>query len=238
MQAIILAGGEGTRLRPLTYEIPKALVPVQGRPLTDHVLDILKKAGVTEVFLSVSYLAQKIKDYYDQNPYPGIQINYLLENQRMGTAGPLILLKRQGVSIDQNFIVVNGDNLYSLDANQWGNFHSVNSGVVTLALTEIDRDKVSNYGVMSMDGVKIIDFIEKPKVEDAPSNLISSGYYIFSPEVFDYIDEARDFLMLEKDVFPVLAKSGLLFGYKGQGQWFDTGTMERYDQVIKEWKGI
>jgi len=238
MKAIILAGGEGTRLRPLTYEIPKALVPVQGRPLTDHVLAILKKAGVTEVFLGISYLAQKIKDYYLQNPYPGISINYLIEDQRMGTAGPLILLKRQGIIPDDYFLVVNGDNLYALDLVAWNKFHQTNAGVATLALAEIDINEVSSRGVVGMEGPKIINFVEKPKVEDAPSNLINSGYYIFSPKIFDYIDQTKDFLMLEKDIFPVLAQAGLLYGFKGDGQWFDTGTMERYEKVIKEWRGV
>ncbi|MBN1779274.1 MAG: nucleotidyltransferase family protein [Candidatus Buchananbacteria bacterium] len=238
MQAIILAGGEGTRLRPFTYEIPKGLMPVHGKPLNDHVLDILKKAGVTEALLSIGYLADRIKDYYQKNPYPDIAIDYLVEEDRMGTAGPLILMKRQGMVPSNHFIVVNGDNLYSLDLDVWKDFHFSNNGAATLALAEIDINEVSSRGVAKMDGSKIIDFVEKPKVEEAPSNLINSGYYIFSPEVFDYIDEAKDFLMLEKDVFPALAKAGRLFGYKGQGQWFDTGTIERYDQVIKEWKGV
>jgi len=236
MKAVILAGGEGTRLRPLTLTIPKALVPVRDRTLTDQVLDILKKAGTSEVVLGISYLAEKIKDYFEKNPFPGIKIGYVIEQNRMGTAGPLILLKRTACRYDDNFFVVNGDNLFSLDLSAMIDFHKEHGGVATIALTAVED--VTKFGVARTKGDKIIDFIEKPKIEEAPSNLINSGYYIFSPEIFDYIDEAADFLMLEKDIFPQLAKAGKLYGFIGEGQWFDTGTPERYQAVKDNWRGV
>ncbi len=236
MKAIILAGGEGTRLRPLTYKIPKPLVPVQDKTLTEQVFEILKKAGVTQVVLGIGYMADKIKDYFARNPDEALKIDFVVEEKPMGTAGPLILLKKMGCIYTEDFMVVNGDNLFAFALDKWLDFHKSHLAVVTIALKEIDD--VTGYGVVKMVGDKIVDFREKPQPEEAPSNLINSGYYIFSPEIFKYIDETKDFLMLEKDVFPLVAKAGKLYGFVGDGQWFDTGTYERYEQVKKEWKGI
>lgn len=236
MKAIVLAGGEGTRLRPLTYTTPKPLIPVQGKTLTEQNLDILKKAGVTEVVLGISYMADKIKDYFQNHPFPGIKIDYIVEEKPMGTAGPLLILKRMGCLYDQDFIVINGDNLFALDLKKWIDFHKKNSAGVTIALSVVED--VTPYGVARMDGDKIVEFVEKPKPEEAPSNLINSGYYIFSPEVFNYIDDSKDFIMLEKDVFPAMAKTGRLYGFRDEGQWFDTGTPERYESVKKNWRGL
>ncbi len=236
MKAIILAGGEGTRLRPLTYTTPKPLIPVGGRTLTEQVFDVLKKAGATEVILSVSYMADKIKDYFSSHPDPVLKINYLVEDKLMGTAGPLMILKKMGCVYDDDFIVVNGDNLFALDFKKFIAFHKAAGGAATIGLKAIDD--VSTRGVVKMDGDKIIQFVEKPKPEEAPSNLISSGYYIFSPKIFDYVDANSDFLMLEREVFPKLAAAGKLFGFVGDGQWFDTGTPERYELVKKEWRGV
>ncbi len=141
-----------------------------------------------------------------------------------------------GCIYTEDFMVVNGDNLFAFALDKWLDFHKSHLAVVTIALKEIDD--VTGYGVVKMVGDKIVDFREKPQPEEAPSNLINSGYYIFSPEIFKYIDETKDFLMLEKDVFPLVAKAGKLYGFVGDGQWFDTGTYERYEQVKKEWKGI
>ena len=139
----------------------------------------------------------------------------------------------------------------ALDYNGKANFQAV-LGKILNEKPELRRNikdlaKEINEVIKKVNSMKLDDikkdiskyeFEEKPKVEDAPSNLINSGYYIFSPKIFDYIDQTKDFLMLEKDIFPVLAQAGLLYGFKGDGQWFDTGTMERYEKVIKEWRGV
>ena len=160
----------------------------------------------------------------------------MVEEKPMGTAGPLVLLKRMGKVFDSDFIVVNGDNLFAFDFEDWKKFHQERGGVATIALKSIDD--VASRGVVAMAGDKITAFVEKPKPEEAQSNLINSGYYIFSPKIFDYIDETKDFLMLEKDIFPALAQAGKLYGYVGNGQWFDTGTLERWQTVEKEWRGV
>lgn len=231
MRAIILAGGEGTRLRPLTYNLPKALIPVQGKTLTEHVIDVLKKLDIDEVILSIGYMADKVKDYFGDGSKFNLKIAYAVEKEPMGTAGPLILLPK----INETFIMVNGDNLFNLDFKKMLELHKKNKATATIALTKVED--VSHYGVARLEGEKILEFIEKPKKEEAPSNYINSGYYILEPEVFDIV-KGKDFAMMEKDIFPKLAKEGKLFGYKDDSQWFDTGTLENYEKVKKEWKGI
>ncbi|MFA5021491.1 MAG: NDP-sugar synthase [Patescibacteria group bacterium] len=235
MQAIILAGGEGTRLRPLTYEIPKALIPLQGRTLTEQVFDIYKEVGVKDIILSVSYLADKMIAYFGNGSKFGFAIQYLREDKPRGTAGPLLMLKEQSKPLDQDFFMCNGDNLFSLDLNKMVEFHRNNKAVATIAL--VKAPDPTQVGVVKMQGDLILDFVEKPSRQQAPSDYANSGYYVFSPKIFDYLPQ-KDFVMLEKDVFPVLAKAGKLFGFKAEGQWFDTGTPQRYDQVQKEWRGV
>jgi NDP-sugar pyrophosphorylase family protein len=231
MKAIILAGGQGTRLRPLTYEIPKALIPVNDKNLTELVLDILKKYNITEVILSIAYLKEKIIDYFKSGEKHNLSISYLEENTPLGTAGPLIILNQKNEQIKETFFMVNGDNLFNVNLNEMLDFHKKNNATATIALSKVKNPR--SYGVAVLDGDKISSFIEKPK--DPPSNYINSGYYILEPEVFDLVKD-KEKAMMEKDVFPVLAKQGKLFGFKCDKLWFDTGTPERYDQVKKEWK--
>lgn len=230
--AVILAGGEGTRLRPITLEIPKPLVPIKGKPLMNHIFDLLKKYGIKDVVLSIGYKKDKIIDHYKKDNQ-GMNIIFAEEDVPLGTAGPLKLVAKQ-LRNKGTIIVTNGDNLHDLDIKDMYEHHKKAKALATIALTTVEDP--SAYGVARMSGLRILEFVEKPKKEDAPSNFISSGFYLIEPEVLDMIPEGK--AMLEKDVFPKLAKMGKLFGYPFSGQWFDTGTMERYETVIKEWKGI
>ena len=181
MKAIILAGGLGTRLRPLTYKTPKALLPFQGRTLTEQVLDVLKKSNITDIYLSIGYMADKIKDYFGDGSKFGVKITYVEEKEPLGTAGPLNLLKK----LESSFVMLNGDNLFNADFNKMLEFHKKNKAVGTIALTQVDDP--SHYGAARMEGDRIIEFVEKPKKGEEPSNLISTGYYILEPEVFDIV---------------------------------------------------
>ncbi|MBU1164040.1 nucleotidyltransferase family protein [Patescibacteria group bacterium] len=234
MKAIILAGGEGTRLRPLTYTTPKPLIDVQGQTLTEHVFDILKKYNITDIILSLGYKAEKIKQHFSDGAKFRLKINYLIEEKPMGTAGPLVLMKQIGCEEKEDFIVINGDNLFALDLNKMLEFHISHDGIATIALTKVDD--VTHYGIAKMDDDKIVDFIEKPAEENAPSNYANSGYYIFKPEIYKYIPD-NDFVMFEKDVFPKLASDEKLYGFKSNAQWFDTGTFKRYEDVKNNWQG-
>jgi NDP-sugar pyrophosphorylase family protein len=228
--AVILAGGLGTRLYPVTREIPKPLIPVQGRTLTEHVLDILKEHGVREVILSVGYKADKIKEYFGSGERFGVSITYLIEKEPLGTGGWMHLLE---CIPDEEFVVVNGDNLFDLDLDAALQIHKSTNALVTIGLTTVED--VEHYGVVDMDGDAILRFVEKPSRDEAPSNRINSGYYIFSPAVFSEVPDAAKF-MLEKDLFPKLAANGRLSGFVSEAQWFDTGTFERWDKVIHEWR--
>jgi mannose-1-phosphate guanylyltransferase len=134
----------------------------------------------------------------------------------------------------ETFIVSNGDELKDIDIDEMFKAHKRSGALVTIALTTVNDP--SAYGVARLSGNHILEFVEKPSREEAPSNLINAGFYLMEPEVLDMVPDG--FSMLEKDVFPVLAKEGKLFGFPFSGQWFDTGDMERYEKALKEWNSI
>lgn len=229
--ALILAGGKGTRLRPLTYEMPKPLIPVRGRTLTEHTIDKLKEAGVENIIISVGYLGQQVIDYF-QNKDLGVKIHFVTEDVPLGTGGCLKLINNPELFQD-DFIVVNGDNLFDLNWEDMILLHKETKALATIALSSVEDP--SAYGVADLKGNNIVNFVEKPKKEEAPSNLISSGYYIFSPKIFEILPSTDSF-MLEHDVFPKVAELDQLMGYSDDGQWFDTGTFDRWEDVIMNWK--
>jgi mannose-1-phosphate guanylyltransferase len=230
--AVILAGGLGTRLYPVTYEIPKPLIPVQGRTLTEHVLDVLKEHGVKEVILALGYRADQIQKYFGTGRKFGLKIKYVIEKEPLGTGGWMHLIKKKDIP-KEDFIVLNGDNLFDIDFEKMLEVHKRTGALATDALTAVED--VEHYGVVEMDGDYILRFVEKPKREEAPSNRINSGWYIFSPEIFKQMPSEKKF-MLERELFPKLAAQRKLAGFKSDAQWFDTGTFERWDRVIKEWR--
>lgn len=228
--ALILAGGKGTRLRPITYEIPKALIPIHGKTLTEHLFDLFKRHNVNDIILAVGHLKERVMAHFGAGEKYNVKINYIQENEPLGTAGPLKMAKDK---IKDTIFVSNGDEVKDVDLEKMYEMHKKSNALLTIALTKV-KDP-SAYGVARMDGNQILEFIEKPK-ENAPSHLINSGLYLIEPEVLNMIPEG--FSMLEKDIFPKLAKSGKLYGFYFPGQWFDTGNMERYEQALKEWKDL
>jgi len=230
-KAVLLLGGKGTRFRPITYELPKALLPVQGKTVPEHLIDLFKKYNITDLIFSVGYKAQQIKDYYGNGSKYGVKITYVEEREPLGSAGAIKLAANL---LEKTFIVTNGDELKDIDLEEMFKFHRENKALITTALTTVKDPYV--YGVAKLKGNKILEFVEKPAKNKAPSNLINSGLSIWEPEVLKTIKSG--FTMYEKDIFPSLAKKGRLFGYIFSGQWFDTGTPERYEIAIKKWKGI
>ncbi|ODS38006.1 MAG: hypothetical protein A7316_08730 [Candidatus Altiarchaeales archaeon WOR_SM1_86-2] len=237
-KAFVLVGGEGTRLRPLTYEKPKSLFPIQGKPMAEHILDLLKKYGVDDVVLSIGYLGDMIKDYFGDGSKFGIKITYVDEGmEKLGTAGPLNLARNN--LPEDRFLMMNGDVLSDIDLKDLMSAHiknTENGALATIVLTPVEDP--SRYGVAKIKGDKIIKFIEKPDKGKAPSNLINAGVYVFENDVLDYIPDRRESIMIEREVFPKLAGEGKLFAYEFKGQWFDIGTHEAYEMVKKEWKGV
>lgn len=231
-KALILVGGRGTRLRPLTDKMPKGLIPVQGKPITEHLLDLLKKYGIKDIILSTGYLKEQFLQHFGDGSKLGLTISYVEEHEPLGTAGPLRLARQH---LKESFIVSNGDELKDINIARMFRLHKRKDALATIALTSVEDP--SAYGVARLDGSRIVEFVEKPKKENAKSNLINAGFYILEPEVIDMIPE-RGFSMLEKDVFPKLAKQGRLRGFPFAGQWFDIGTYERLALAEKKWKGI
>jgi len=230
-KAVILVGGKGTRLKPLTDRTPKGLIPIQGKAISEHLLDLFKKYGVTDVILSVGHLKEEMKRHFGDGRKLGMNISYVEEDEPLGTAGPLRLCKKQ---LKESFIVSNGDELKDINIARMFRLHKRKDALATIALTSVEDP--SAYGVARLDGSRIVEFVEKPRKEDAPSNLINAGFYILEPEVLDMIPQG--FSMLEKDVFPNLAKEGKLRGFPFAGQWFDMGTHERLAIAEKKWRGI
>jgi NDP-sugar pyrophosphorylase family protein len=232
-KAIILCGGKGTRLRPITQEIPKPLIPVHGKALVEHLIDLFKKYDIKDIVLSVGYKKEKIKEHFGNGSRLGVNITYIEESEDapLGTAGPL---KKAKDILTETFIVTNGDELKDINLEEMYELHKSSKAKATIALTTVPDP--SNYGVAELSGTKIKRFIEKPPKDKAPSNLINSGLYILEPDIIDIIPDG--FAMLEKDVFPIVAFNGNLFGYPFSGQWMDTGNIERYERALNEWKGI
>ncbi len=230
-KAVILCGGVGTRLRPITYEIPKSLIPVHDRTLIEHLLDLFRKFGIHDILLSVGYKKEKIMQYFGNGERFGVKISYIEEDEPLGTAGPL---KKARHLLTNTFIVTNGDELKDVNLEELYSTHKENNAAATIALTKVSDP--SQYGVVELKGSQILRFVEKPPLDKAPSNLINSGLYILEPSIIDIIPDG--FAMLERDVFPRIAENGKLYGYHFTGQWFDTGTFERYEIALMQWKGV
>ncbi len=228
---VILAGGIGSRLRPITHEIPKPLLPVKNKPVMEYNVELFKRHGIKHIVLALGYKAEKIKNYFGNGSNFGVDFTYVIEKQPMGTAGPLRLAKKY---LKSTFVVANADELKDVDITDMYRFHKANKALITIALTTVEDP--SKYGVARLQGSRILEFIEKPKRGEEPSKLINSGLYILEPQVINYIP--KGFSMLEKDVFPKLAKAGKVYGYPFTGQWFNTGTLEEYEKAIKGWKGF
>ena len=186
MKAFILAGGLGTRLRPLTYEIPKLLIPLQGKPILEHTLDLFRRHSVSEIFLAVGYKAEQFKEYFGDGKKLGLKINYIIEETPLGTGGALRLAKDH---LRNTFFMCNGDELKEINLDLLYKFHKEQGALATIALTEVED--TSQFGVVELDKHKIKRFVEKPKPEEAPSHLINSGFYIFEPDVVNLIPEGR-----------------------------------------------
>ncbi|MCD6590342.1 MAG: nucleotidyltransferase family protein, partial [Candidatus Aenigmarchaeota archaeon] len=229
--AIILCGGKGTRLRPITYEIPKPLVPVHGKPIIEHIFDLFRKYGIIDIILSVGYLKDRIIKEVDNWSRLGINITVVEEDKPLGTAGPLRLAKDK---LKKTFIVSNGDELKDVNILEMYEVHKKNKALGTVALTTVSDP--SQYGVVKLEGNKIVEFVEKPEKGKFSSNLINAGLCILEPKIIDLIPDG--FCSLERDIFPKLVEQGKLYGFPFSGQWFDTGNFERYEKALKEWKDI
>ena len=235
MKAVILAGGEGTRLRPLTLTRPKPLMPVAGKPCIEYVIRALGKAGLKELFVTAGYKAKMLKDVLDGSSNYGADIDFSFEAVPLGTAGAVKKVEKE---LEGTFVVASGDVLADVDFKKLIDFHKKNKAMATMALTKVDEP--CQFGIVGLDKQnRIVRFKEKPKPEEVFSNLINAGIYVLEPEVLDLVpkDTMFDF---SKNTFPqVLEKHpGKLFGKPISGLWLDIGRpsdlIEANFRVIKK----
>jgi len=231
-KAFILAGGEGVKMRPFTYEMPKPMIPFRGKPLLEHTIEFLRKHGIKDYLINIDYLGEKIEKHFGDGSSLGVKITYVKEAKPSGTAGPLLEAKR---FLKEPFILIYSDILIDIDLYDFINFHTSHDGLVTIGLTSVKEPE--EFGVAELKGPKIVEFSEKPKVSKTLSHLVNAGIYIMKPEIMKYIPKSRPPLSLEKLVLPKLAKEGNLFGYPFSGQWFDISTPNAYEKALRAWKG-
>jgi mannose-1-phosphate guanylyltransferase len=222
MEAIILAGGFGTRLRPFTFTRSKSLLPILNTPMIAHLIQTLPKQ-VDTVILAVNYRKDQIEDYFCKNDY-GKNIIVNDEPQPLGTGGAVKFADRFIVG---SFFVLNADILCSIDLAQMLAFHEKKKAIATISLFPVEN--VSEFGVVDItkDG-KITTFVEKPKPQDAPSNLINAGAYLIEPCVLNYI-ETDKLVSMEKEIFPqIIENTGRFYGYEFKGHWIDVGRITSF----------
>ena len=230
MKAIILIGGEATRLRPLTCNIPKAMVPVLNTPFLEHVIGHLSQHQVKEIILALSHSQEFIQSYFGDGSQFGVRLNYTIEDTPLGTAGAV---KNAEKYLDETFLVLNGDIFTDLDITAMIQLHRDRKAEVTIALTPVDDP--TSYGLVETNAQsRITRFLEKPKPSEITTNLINAGTYILEADVLTHIPPQVNF-SFERELFPLLLGRGeLVFAYPSPAYWIDIGTPEKYLQLHRD----
>lgn len=226
MRAVVMAGGEGTRLRPMTANQPKPLLPVVNRPILEHVLRLLRRHGFTETVVTVQFLASLVRNYFADGAELGMQLEYATEEAPLGTAGS-VRNAADALRGGEPFLVISGDALTDIDLTDLVRFHRKTDALVTVALKAVP-DPLEFGIVITGDDGQIERFLEKPSWGQVFSDTVNTGIYVMSPEVFESVPAGRS-LDWAADVFPALLEQGApLFGYVADGYWEDVGTIESY----------
>jgi NDP-sugar pyrophosphorylase family protein len=224
MQALILAGGEGTRLRPLTVYTPKPIVAIANRPFLYYQIQLLRRTGIKDVSLALGYQPNKIADLFGDGQEYGLHIRYVVEATAMGTAGAY---KNAAGNVGQTTVVFNGDIITDIDLNAVFALHREKKAMATIVLTPVENPAI--YGLVEIDSdCRVRRFIEKPDPQDIRSNTINAGIYLLEPSVLNYIPSGEKF-SFEYQLFPALLRANEpLYGYTWSGYWIDIGTPQRY----------
>lgn len=244
MKAMILAAGKGTRVRPLTYELPKPMIPVMGKPVMAYLIEHLAQYGVVDIMVNVSYLHEKIQDYFEDGHRFGVNIGYSFEGDishgkivpnPVGSAGGMRKIQDFSGFFDDTTIVLCGDAVIDLDLDKALAEHRQKGALVSLITMEVPLEKVSGYGiVVTDDDGRIVSFQEKPAQSEAKSNWASTGIYIFEPAALDLIPSGSTF-DIGSDLFPLLVARGLPFyAIKQPFNWIDIGVVSDYWQVMQQ----
>jgi mannose-1-phosphate guanylyltransferase / phosphomannomutase len=227
VKAVVMAGGEGTRLRPLTSNQPKPMVPICGKPCMEHIIELLREHGFDEVIVTVAFLPQAIRSYFGSGESLGLDIGYSVEESPLGTAGSVRLA---APALDDTFLVISGDALCDIDLSKIVEFHKEKGAAVTIGLKSVDNPLEFGIVVTDEEG-RVERFLEKPSWGQVFSDTINTGIYVLEPEVLKHIpiDRPYDF---SKELFPLLLEMGRpLYGYVCDGYWQDIGNLDQYRQA-------
>ena len=239
MKAMILAAGKGTRVRPITNIVPKPMIPLLGKPLMESIVEHLRDSGFDRIVVNTSHLAPVIQDYFRDGSRFGVEIAYSfeglldrggrLEGEALGSAGGMKRIQDFSGFFDDTFAVLCGDALIDVDFREAVRFHRERKAIATIILREVPREEVWRYGVVATDARGRVErFQEKPAVDEAVSNFINTGLYLFEPEVFDYIPSGRPF-DIGGELFPALVAAGApIYGVELPFQWVDIGCAQDF----------
>jgi len=228
MRAVVLVGGFGTRLRPLTFTTPKPMLPVGHRPIVENLVAMLAPAGVDEVVLALGFKPQPFVDAFPDGLCAGVRLVYAVEPEPLDTAGA-IRFAAEAAGVRDTFVVVNGDVLTDVDVARLVDFHRTRGAEATLHLTPVDDP--SSYGVVALAGDGRVErFVEKPAPGTAPSNLINAGTYVLEPSVLQRIESGRK-VSIEREIFPAMVAERRVFGVATDDYWVDTGRPDPYRQA-------
>lgn len=229
---LILAGGRGVNMRPFTFEMPKGLFPVGGKPILEHLVNLLSRFNIRNLIFSIGILGEKIEEYFGNGQKFGVSITYVREEKEVGTGGALILAKKY--LRDKSFLVIHGDILIDINLNDLIFFHKDSGCISTIAVTSVVDP--SQYGEITLNGSKITNFIEKPQKGKQKSQLISSGLYVVNQEIFSYLPKSGSAQL--ENIFPKLAVEKVLAGYPFEGEFIDIGTPQSYEEAIRKWSSL
>ena len=230
MKAVVMAGGEGTRLRPLTSNQPKPMVPVFNKPIMLYIIELLKKHRLTDIVVTLQFMPQIIRNYFGDGGDIGVDLSYAVEQHPLGTAGSV---KNAQDHLDKTFLVISGDALTDIDLTKLIQFHKHKRAMATIALKRVENPLEFGVVIANEDG-QIERFLEKPTWGEIFSDTINTGIYVLEPEIFSYIPEGEN-VDFSKDVFPKVLEDGKpIYGFVADGYWCDVGNYEQYVQAHQE----
>ena len=224
MKAVVMAGGEGSRLRPLTIRRPKPMVPIAGKPVMEHILNLLKRHGITEVIVTVQYLASNIEDYFGNGSQFGMRITYSREDVPLGTAGSV---KNAEEQLTEPFLVISGDALTDYNLTDIIKYHQEKKALATLTLAHVPNPLEYGVIITNEDG-HITQFLEKPSWGEVFSDTINTGIYVLDPQIFSYFEKNKQY-DFSQELFPLMLRQGNpIYGYIASGYWCDVGNLPEY----------
>ncbi|MBL0386289.1 NTP transferase domain-containing protein [Tumebacillus sp. ITR2] len=227
MKAVILAGGKGSRLRPLTCNKPKPMVPLLGRPCMAYTLDLLRRTGIQDIGVTLQYMPDSIRNYFGDGHEHGVRMRYFEETSPLGTAGSV---KNAAAFLDETFVVISGDALTDFHLLDAIRYHKEKGSLATIVLTRVETPLEYGVAITEPDG-RIVRFLEKPSWGEVFSDTVNTGIYIFEREILDFIPDSQEF-DFSKDLFPHLMNNGHdLYGYVADGYWSDIGNLAQYRQT-------